>query len=49
LHDRLQACRSEAVRDALLEGGQQLLLHISDCFHQGRDNPGLCRQVCHTE
>ncbi|WIA41938.1 hypothetical protein OEZ86_009249 [Tetradesmus obliquus] len=46
LHDRLEACHSEAVRDALLEGGQQLLLHISDCFHQGKDNPGFCRQVC---
>jgi hypothetical protein len=46
LHDQLEACHSEAVRDALLEGGQQLLLHISDCFHQGKDNPGFCRQVC---
>jgi hypothetical protein len=45
LHDQLEACHSEAVRDALLEGGQQLLLHISDCFHQGKDNPGFCRQV----
>jgi hypothetical protein len=47
LHDRLEGCHSEAVRDALLEGGQQLLLHISYCFHQGRDNPGFCRQVCY--
>eukprot|EP00879_Flechtneria_rotunda_P008144 GHRR01008529.1.p1 GENE.GHRR01008529.1~~GHRR01008529.1.p1 ORF type:complete len:494 (+),score=174.37 GHRR01008529.1:547-2028(+) len=46
LHDQLQSCKQESVRDALLEGSQQLLLHMTDACKQGLSNPGFCRQVC---
>jgi hypothetical protein len=46
LHDQLLSCQSDAVRDALAAGCQQLLLHISVHSLSGsRANPGFCRQV----
>jgi hypothetical protein len=45
LHDQLQACHADVVRDALMEGAQQLLLYISDTAKSGVANLGFCRQV----
>lgn len=45
LHERLQAIHADSVRDAVMEGSQVMLLHLSDCAQKNVDNPGFTRQV----
>lgn len=45
LHEKLQACHDDAVKDACCSACERVLLHMSVCAKQHKPNPGFCRQV----
>lgn len=45
LHQKLQSCHDDAVKDACCSACEKLLLHIATSAKQGKPNPGFCRQV----